>query len=85
MKKSETRKGFIKGILALAAGTAVTGWFVWRKKHEEEKVSLMLPNGKMVEMTRSEVDKAKKGKRASNQEVMAWMEARSEENNRTDN
>jgi hypothetical protein len=76
MEKSESRKRFIRGLVAIAAGTAVTGLFFWKKKQSEDKVSMLLPNGKLVEMSKSDVEKAKNGRRASNEDVMAWMDSK---------
>jgi hypothetical protein len=68
------RRNFLKSLFTLGAGAgllAVTG--VKSKAEGTEKVKMLTPDGKLVEIDRSQIEN-ESPERASNHEVMKWMD-----------
>jgi cobalamin biosynthesis protein CbiD len=71
MKKQATsRRDFLrKGLLAAAAATAAP--LAAQAEDSGETVKMLTPDGKLVEVNKAVLDKAKK-KKVTNQEILAW-------------
>ncbi len=71
MKKQATsRRDFLrKGLLAAAAVTAVP--LAAQAEDSGETVKMLTPDGKLVEVKKAVLEKAKK-KKVTNQEILAW-------------
>jgi hypothetical protein len=75
MKEKHNRRKFLS--LGLLAGAAMLAPGVQAESLEsnsgnEETVMLLTPDGKLVKVKKSVVQKAKSGTKASNQEILKW-------------
>ncbi len=50
-------------------------------KKETEKIKMLTPDGKLVEVDKAVFDQVTGKKKASNEEILNWMENPSKENN----
>lgn len=80
MKKSDkqNRRKFLS--LGLLSGAALLTQNVKAESPEpamekEETVMLLTPDGKLVEVRKNVVQKAKSGSKASNQDILKWTKA----------
>ncbi len=72
-EKTNSRRDFLKkGFLAAAAATAAP---LAAKAAPREKVKMLTPDGKLVEVDKAVLDKASK-KKVSNKEILDWREAK---------
>lgn len=44
------------------------------RKPSQEKVKMLTPDGKLVEVDKAMLEKARQGKKASNSDILQWME-----------
>jgi hypothetical protein len=74
MKKDNPRRSFLKSAVAFGAGIGLFSLFGKKAKAQtSEKVKMLTPDGKLVEIDRSQIEKEVTPGRASNKEVMDWM------------
>jgi len=73
-EKSNSRRDFLKkGFLAAAAATAAP--LVAKAKPAGEKVKMLTPDGKLVEVDKSILSKAPK-KKVSNKDILDWRSSK---------
>lgn len=73
-EKTNSRRDFLKkGFLAAAAATAAP--LAAKAAAPREKVKMLTPDGKLVEVDKAVLDKASK-KKVSNKEILDWREAK---------
>ena len=74
MKKDNPRRNFLKSAITFGAGIGLFSLFGKKAKaRPSDKVKMLTPDGKLVEIDRSQIEKEVTPTRASNQEVMDWM------------
>lgn len=44
------------------------------RKPSQEKVKMLTPDGKLVEVDKAMLEKVRQGKKASNSDILQWME-----------
>ncbi len=62
----QSRRGFFASLLA---------------KKETEKIKMLTPDGKLVEVDKAVFDQAAGKKKASNEDILNWMDNPSKDNN----
>ena len=72
--KNKGRRNFLKSGFTFAAGFGLLSLFGRKAKAEStgEKIKLLTPDGKLVEIDKTHIEKESK-ERASNTEVLNWM------------
>lgn len=74
-KKKYNRRIFINSIIATGAAAAVITPLVPDLKPKNgDKIKMLTPDGKLVEVDRSVIEKATGSKKATGQEVFEWMD-----------
>ena len=74
-KEKRNRRSFINSILA--TGTAaglITPLGTNPKSNSETKIKMLTPDGKLVEVNKSVIEKATGSKKATGKEVFEWMD-----------
>ena len=69
---NSNRRKFVRMFLSLGAGLGLLPWRKASAQDKGEKVKMLTPDGKLVEVDKSVLQKAVSA-RASNEEVQAWM------------
>ena len=54
--------------------------FMAKKETSTEKIKMLTPDGKLVEVDKAVIQQASKNQKATNQEIYAWMKNPSKEN-----
>ncbi|MFI5134830.1 MAG: hypothetical protein ACHQD9_03150 [Chitinophagales bacterium] len=72
--QDESRRRFLKTMLAAGAGigflSSISGT---RKKNQDEKIKMLTADGRLVEVDRSQIKREITSGRATNEEVLEWM------------
>ena len=78
MKKEQEkgRRNFLRNLISGSAVLLVPG-LIKAKDSGTETVKMLTPDGKMVEVKKSAIEKNSENQVASNKEVMDWMNTKS--------
>jgi hypothetical protein len=75
-KKSLPSRRYFLTMAAFAVGTGITGKAkAMDTSPKGETVKMLTPDGKLVEVQKSVLDKAQNRKKASNKDILAWRES----------
>jgi hypothetical protein len=70
------RKDFLKLMLSLGAGIGLASVINKSTRSHKGKAKFLTPDGKLVEIDQSKISKVLSSHRASNDEILSWMDAK---------
>ena len=73
MKIENKRRNFLKIALFASAGITFLSSFKGKSQSKIEKVKMLTPDGKLVEIDKSMIEKEITTNRATNKEMLEWM------------
>ena len=77
MEKGNKRRGFLKILLAAGASIGLLSSFKKSSTNKNtEKIKMLTPDGKLVEVDKSMIEKEITTNRASNKEVLEWINSK---------
>ena len=71
-----SRRNFLKNALIAGAVTGLFSPFRKSKKNSTEKIKLLTPDGRLVEIDKSAIKKEIISTRATDNEVLEWMNSK---------
>ena len=74
--KMKSRRSFLKNALIAGAAAGIFSPFRNSKKNNSEKIKLLTPDGKLVEIEKSAIKKEIVSTRATDNEVLEWMNSK---------
>jgi len=72
--KNNNRRNFLKTLISSGAAAGLTSPLNTLQKGKEEKVKMLTPDGKLVEVNKSVIEKNAGVRKATDQEVFDWMD-----------
>lgn len=75
-EKENKRRSFLKNVLGFGAVFGLTSVVKGSSKVEQkEKIKMLTPDGRLIEIDQSQIENEVTVKRASNEEVLKWMKS----------
>ena len=74
--KKNSRRNFLKTALIAGAAAGLVSPFKNSKKNSSEKIKMLTPDGKLVEINKSAIKKEIISTRATDNEVLEWMNSK---------
>jgi len=73
-KKKYNRRIFISSVITAGTAAVITPLIPDLKPKSGDKIKMLTPDGKLVEVDRSVIEKAAGSKKATGKEVFEWMD-----------
>ena len=72
--KNKNRRNFLKAVISSGAAAALVPPLNKLQQEKEEKVKMLTPDGQLVEVNKSVIEKNAGVRKATDKEVFDWMD-----------